>query len=163
MQTFHIVNKTIERIGLQGIDINDFVKSDIDYTAGSVNSGSLKSFSKYDRDLIEGVIASTTPASLIGNTYYYDGDLSEVVPLKSVIDKGATDIVIILCQSRNISAQNFNHGNIVHMVTRVMDIVTNETVNNDIRQTQKINEIIAGNSELTKEGVFRGKRKVDYT
>jgi len=49
------------------------------------------------------------------------------------------------------------------MVTRVMDIVTNETVNNDIRQTQKINEIIAGNSELTKEGVFRGKRKVDYT
>lgn len=160
--------KPLKDLVYKTIDVDNFIKSNIDYTAGAVdlNSGSLKSFSKYDKELIEGVIASTTipvmmPASLIGKTYYYDGGLREVAPLKSVIDKGATDIVVILCQSKDVSAQNFDHGNIVHMVTRVMDIVTNETVNNDIRQTQKINEIIAGNSELTKEGVFRGKKRVN--
>jgi NTE family protein len=155
-----LVHKTIE--------VDNFIKSNIDYTAGAVdlNSGNLKSFSKYDKELIEGVIASTTipvmmPASLIGKTYYYDGGLREVAPLKSVIDKGATDIVVILCQSKDVSAQNFDHGNIAHMITRVMDIVTNETVNNDIRQTLKVNEIIRENIELTKNGVFKDKKKIN--
>lgn len=147
--------------------LQNFKNSNIDYTASAVNlnTGSLRAFSKNDSELINGVVASTEipimmPCSFIDNDWYYDGGLREVAPLKSVIDAGATEIVVILCQSKDLSGIDFQQGNLLHMVTRVMDIVVNETVNNDIRQTLKINEMVEEGQTEVLSGIHKGKKLI---
>lgn len=136
------------------VSIENLRKSKIDFSAGAVNmvSGNIKYFNALDNDFIKAVIASTAiplvmPLSDIGGTPYYDGGLRDVAPLKGVIEKGATEIVIILCQSENLSAKNFNPGNIMHLSVRVMEIIVNEIVNNDVHQMKSINKIITKGQE----------------
>lgn len=151
------------------LSIDNLRKSDIDFTAGAVDmiTGRLNYFNKLDSSLIKGIIASTTipimmPISQIGSTPYYDGGLRDVASLKSVIEKGADEIVIILCQSEQLSSKNFNTGKLMHLVSRVMDIVVNETVNNDIARMKDVNELVPKSSNIIKKGVHEGKKKIRF-
>ena len=151
------------------LSVKHLRKSLVDYTAGAVDmiSGKLDYFTKEDPNLIQGIIASTAiplmmPISQIGSTPYYDGGLRDVAPLKNVIEKGAEEIVIILCQSEQLSSKNFHSGKLMHLVSRVMDIVVNEIVNNDIEKMKYINCLIPKNETHIKNGVHSGKKKIKF-
>lgn len=156
-----LVKKTLSKTHL--------INSRVDFTAGAVDmvSGGIKYFNVLDNSLIEGIIASTAipvimPLSDIGGTPYYDGGLRDVAPLKNVIEKGADEIVIILCQSEHLSSRNFNTGNVFHLVSRIMDIVVNEIVNNDIQKMKHINDKVPKDDFQIREGEHLGKRKIRY-
>ncbi|PCI96229.1 MAG: hypothetical protein COB15_11085, partial [Flavobacteriales bacterium] len=141
----------------------------VDFTAGAVDmiSGKLKSFDNYQPSLIDGIIASTAipimmPISPIGGIPFYDGGLRDAAPLKNVIEKGADEIVIILCQSEQLSEKNFNTGKLMHLVSRIMEIVVNETVNNDIARMKDINCQVPKNSDIIKRGVHSGKKRIKF-
>lgn len=164
-----ISNEPLEKLVKRMLSLESLRKSDVDFTAGAVDmvTGKLKSFNPSNPFLIDGIIASTTipimmPISRIGGTPYYDGGLRDVAPLKSVIDKGAEEIVIILCQSEELTEKNFNTGKLMHLVSRIMDIVVNETVNNDIARMQDINYQVPKSYNVIKKGVHKGKKRIKF-
>jgi len=164
-----ISNEPLQQLVHCILSTENLRKSNIDFTAGAVDmiTGKLKSFKQSNPSLIDGIIASTTipimmPISHIGGIPYYDGGLRDVAPLKSVIEKGAEEIVIILCQSEQLSEKNFNTGKLMHLVSRIMDIVVNETVNNDIARMQDINCQVPKKSDIIKRGVHKGKKKIKF-
>lgn len=151
------------------LSVDNIRRSKVDYTAGAVDmiSGSLKYFNQFNPSIIKGIIASTSipvmmPIANIGGLPYYDGGLRDVAPLKSVIEKGAEEIVIILCQSEQLTEKNFNTGKLMHLVSRIMDIVVNETVNNDIVRMMDVNCQVPKNSSIIRRGVHIGKKKIKY-
>lgn len=164
-----ISNEPLENLVKRMLSLENLRKSNIDFTAGAVDmvTGKLKSFNQSNPSLIDGVIASTTipimmPISHIGGIPYYDGGLRDVAPLKSVIEKGAEEIVIILCQSEELTEKNFNTGKLMHLVSRIMDIIVNETVNNDIARMQDINCQVPKNSDIIKRGIHSGKKRIKF-
>jgi len=164
-----ISNEPLEKLVKRMLSLENLRKSNIDFTAGAVDmvTGKLKSFNPSNPSLIDGIIASTTipimmPISHIGGVPYYDGGLRDVAPLKSVIEKGADEIVIILCQSENLTEKNFNTGKLMHLVSRIMDIVVNETVNNDIARMEDVNCQVPKKSNIIKRGFHKGKKKIKF-
>jgi len=164
-----ISNEPLQKLVHRILSIENLRKSKIDFTVGAVDmvTGKLKSFEQSNPSLIDGVIASTTipvmmPIFHIGGIPYYDGGLRDVAPLKSVIEKGVEEIVIILCQSEELTEKNFNTGKLMHLISRIMDIVVNETVNNDIARMQDINCQVPKNSDIIKRGVHSGKKRIKF-
>jgi NTE family protein len=164
-----ISNEPLEKLVKRILSLENLRKSNIDFTAGAVDmvTGKLKSFNPSNPSLIDGVIASTTipimmPISHIGGIPYYDGGLRDVAPLKSVIEKGAEEIVIILCQSEELTEKDFNTGKLMHLVSRIMDIVVNETVNNDIARMQDINCQVPKSYNVIKKGIHTGKKRIKF-
>ena len=164
-----ISNKPLQDLVHHILSIDNLRKSKVDFTAGAVDmiTGKLKYFNQFNPSLIDGIIASTAipimmPISQIGGMPYYDGGLRDVASLKSVIEKGADEIVIILCQSEQLSEKNFNTGKLMHLVSRIMDIVVNETVNNDIARMKDINDLVPKKSTIIKRGVHTGKKRIKF-
>ena len=164
-----ISNEPLQQLVHRILSIENLRKSKIEFTAGAVDmiTGKLKSFEQSNPFLIDGIIASTTipvmmPISHIGGIPYYDGGLRDVAPLKSVIEKGAEEIVIILCQSEQLTQKNFNTGKLMHLVSRIMDIVVNETVDNDIARMQDINCQVPKKSNIIKRGIHSGKKRIQF-
>ena len=71
------------------------------------------------------------PVTLIGKSPYVDGGVREVAPLKRAIDDGAQEIICVVCQPESLQGVSFLPGNLADFALRLMDIVTNELVNND--------------------------------
>lgn len=164
-----ISNEPLRNLVYKTLNLEYLRKSKVEFTAGAVDmiTGTLKYFNQFNPSLINGIIASTSipimmPISNIGGIPFYDGGLRDVAPLKSVIEKGADEIIIILCQSEQLSEKNFHTGKIMHLTSRIMDIVVNETVNNDIDRMHDINCLVPKNAEVIKKGVHAGKKKISY-
>ncbi len=162
-------NDPLKELVHRTLNLENFRKSNVEFTAGAVDmiTGTLKYFNQSNPSLINGIIASTSipvmmPVAEIGGIPFYDGGLRDVAPLKSVIDKGADEIVIILCQSEQLTSKNFCSGKLMHLVSRIMDIVVNETVNNDIAKMHDINCQVPKNSDVIKRGVHSGKKRITY-
>ncbi len=94
--------------------------------------------------ILDYVIASTAipiemPYVTIGKSPYVDGGVREVAPLNRAIEDGAEQIVCILCQPRELEGASFRPGNLLEFAMRLMDVVTNELINNDIERFRKVN------------------------
>jgi hypothetical protein len=50
----------------------------------------------------------------------------------------------------------------MHLVSRIMDIVVNETVNNDIARMEEVNCQVPKKSNIIKKGIHKGKKKIKY-
>lgn len=141
-------------------------QSPIKLTVGAVNlaSGNNEFPGPGDPNFIDYLIASTAipiimPVQYIAgnkNRAYLDGGIRDVAPIGKAIDAGADDIVCVLCQSRETTS-NFDPGNLMSLADRVMEIVVNEIVNNDIQRAQDINRQIAVGNNLP------GKKEVKIT
>jgi NTE family protein len=64
---------------------------------------------------------------------YLDGGLRDVAPLQKAIQDGATEVVVITCHSEMIEGGDFDSGDLLALVDRVMDIAVNEILNADLR------------------------------
>ena len=64
---------------------------------------------------------------------YLDGGLRDVAPLQKAIQDGATEVVVIACHTEMIEGGDFDSGDLLVLVDRVMDIAVNEILNADLR------------------------------
>ncbi len=114
-------------------------------------------------DILEFIIASTAipiamPVKTIGGVPFVDGGIREVAPLKQAIEEGAEEIVVIACQPQNMSSIAVERGNAEKLAGRLMDIVTNELLNNDIRRCEAINQLVPEDGRKVSRGALKGKR-----
>lgn len=146
------------------INIENIMKSPIGLTVGSVNitSSDIVYASPTFTNFIDYVIAScsipiTMGSSKIGNDknlIYYDGGIRNIAPLSKAIEDGCDDIVVIACQSEKLEVESQNWGDIMVLVNRILDILLNQILNDDIKTCIKINENLDN---------YPGKKKINLT
>ena len=122
---------------------------------GTVNivSGDLVYKDSAEPKLVDYIIASTAepvamPLRTIDEQAYYDGGLRDIAPLKQAIELGATGVVCALCQTVGVAPvePHFNRGDVFHLVSRVVAIVSNEIVRNDIETFLEVNRQVQRDS-----------------
>lgn len=87
------------------------------------------------------------PSVEIGGADYYDGGIRDLAPVGTAINLGATEIVAVVCQPRVLDRVAFPKGHVVAMASRLVDVVTNEIVVNDLRSVERVNQVVrAGDS-----------------
>lgn len=64
---------------------------------------------------------------------YLDGGLRDVAPLQKAVNDGAKEVVVIACHTEMIEGGDFDSGDLLALVDRVMDIAVNEILNADLR------------------------------
>ena len=135
---------------------------------GTVNvvDGKLIQATNQSDHIIDHVIASSAipiimPFSQIGKKILVDGGVRDVAPLKFAIDQGATDICCIVCQSEKLQAVAINFKDVLPFGERVMEIVTNELVNNDLAYAELVNAHTPTDGSVATEGPFVGKRHIN--
>jgi len=140
------------------------------FRAGSVNmaDGSLFQAQNDTPNLIEYIIASTAipvmmPVSMVSSQPLVDGGVRDVAAMKPAIEDGAEEIVCVLCQPRNLTGTQINCGNLLQFAERLMEIVVNETVNNDIEWAQYINDNTPADGTPAASGPMAGYRRVPLT
>ena len=155
-------NEPIKKLLNEIVSRKNLKKSLIDYAIGSVNINSgLMEYITYEHpEIMDYIIASTAiplimPTSVINSTSYCDGGVRDSAPLKSAIQAGADQIIIIACSPIEVQKREVDTGNIFNLLERLLDIITNETLKNDIEKLK------SGNREATKFNV-RPKREVRY-
>jgi NTE family protein len=130
----------------------DIVGSPADFYACSVDldSGDACYAGKDETDLVEYVIASTAiplvmPIKMVGGKPFWDGGVREVAPLKKAIQLGATEIVCIACDPKVTPRAEIGGPTapFMQLADRLMTMVTNETLNNDIGMVEDVNEYLA--------------------
>ena len=122
--------------------------SSADFSACAVNikSGDAIHAGKDHPDIVEFIIASTAipimmPIVDVGGDPYWDGGVRDVAPMKEALHEGATQIVCIACDTaRTPPASEYRfRGKLLKQVERLMDMVVNETLANDIETVKDVN------------------------
>lgn len=139
----------------------------VSFHAGAVNlaDGDIVYANLAFPNLLDYIIASTAipimmPLSMIGDRPYYDGGLRDIAPLKQAIDAGATEIVCIACQPLRSGAPAFNRKNLLHLVDRVVTVMTDEILRNDLELAAYINEYCPRDGTRLESGPLRGYRYI---
>lgn len=146
-------------------------QSPVEFYACSVNVADGKiTYAKpgINEKIIDFIIASTAiplvmPLSIIEENAYLDGGIREVAPLGKAIDDGAQEIVCIVCQPREMEKKTLKTGKLIELSNQIMDIVTDELVNNDIKWLEKINTHIEKNKGVDFIGPFSEKKIINLT
>jgi NTE family protein len=155
-----LVRRTIRAENLRGSPARFYA------CAVSIDSGEAVYADSACGDIVDYIIASSAlplvmPATTIGSEPFWDGGIREVAPLKKAIDLGASRIVCVACDPKQIGRFALRRGRAPFgaLAGRLMDMVTNEILNNDIELCLKINEDL----DQVKEHVGRlaGKRKIE--
>jgi NTE family protein len=135
------------------IDKQNLAKSPFDLRLGAVDhyKGTITYYDKDDPEIISRMMGSSAipvamPASVTGDEVLFDGGVRDVAPLKPAMKSGASEIIVIACQPRDVRvyppcAAAIYHRDIRKLAERMTDIATNEIVNADIEYAEEINEI----------------------
>jgi NTE family protein len=151
------------------IDAENLRASPTRFFACAVNlvSGEAVYASEDFSGILDYIVASTAipiemPYIEIGKSPYVDGGVREVAPLNRAIEDGAEEIVCIVCQPRDLQGVSFTPGNLLEFALRLMDVVTNELINNDIERFEEVNEWVATFDALQREmGTLLARSDVD--
>jgi len=106
------------------------------------------------------------PVEHIGSQPFADGGVRDSAPLKPLIEAGCTTIICIACHPEKMGAIEINTGDIKEYALRLMSIISNNNLNNDIKEAKLINALISAKqqgAQLTKElsRKIEGKRVID--
>lgn len=93
------------------------------------------------------LFASTTipivwPPHELGNELFVDGGVRNITPLGDVIQYDPRRIVIITTEPRDKPPATRSPSNIVDVAQRTLDIILDETFQNDIRTFLRINDLV---------------------
>lgn len=140
------------RKSLDSIDWAAVRQSRIMLQTGAVNIGDGKIYyaNPNFQDFKTHVLASCAiplvfPLVQISDSYYTDGGLCEVVPLKPAIEAGADEIVVVAPHPVNTRPKIFETRNPLDLVQRYADLITENIIANDIARAERINaEVLAG-------------------
>lgn len=92
-----------------------------------------------------------------------DGGLRDIAPLGRAIDEGADQLVCIVCQADRVLPKDFNRRNLFHLIGRVMDVVTNEIVENDLRMVEYVNQLVSVHRADVRRSLLKPYRHVRTT
>jgi NTE family protein len=137
--------------------------------AVDLRSGALVYTGAESPDFIDAVLASTAepismPLRKVRGVPYYDGGLRDIAPLKQAISLGAARIVCVLTQPADVGAFTKKEGDVLNLIDRVLGIVTNEIVENDLDTAQTINSLLLQLPlEVLAHPYFANKRPIPLT
>lgn len=114
--------------------------------------------------ILDYIIASTAiplimPVSWVDRNPFVDGGIREVAPLHQAIQDGADTILCIACDPKETEPVSMDVKNPTSLMNRLMDIVVNELLNNDIDRALAINEQLS-KSRGKLPPFLRGKRYI---
>lgn len=134
------------------LSIRNLHASPIDLKIGAVNiiDGTMYYVDTSEEYFLDYLMASSAVPILMpvvkinGETRrsFLDGGLRDVAPIKKAVDDGANHIVCISCHMESIEGGNFDSGDLLALVDRVMDIAVNEILNADIKEVMISNTTI---------------------
>jgi len=121
----------------------------------------------YD-SILDYIIASTSipllmPITAIGSELLWDGGIREVAPLRRAIKSGADEIVCIACDAKDLGGAAIpgRKAPFLLLAGRLMEMVTNETLNNDIGTCNDTNTYIRECANPT--GLLKSRTAVKLT
>lgn len=125
------------------------IQADLRVGAVSLVSGEYVQFTKTEPQLAKAVLASTvmpviwTPVE-ISEIYrsMVDGGVRNITPIGDVLDLDPDEIVIINCSPEKEAALLEPPANIVRIVLRTLDILTNEIFRGDMDNFVRINALV---------------------
>jgi len=114
----------------------------------SLDSGVYKLFDETTEDLVSAVLASASyPVFLlpirIDGELYSDGGIRTVTPLRAAIEAGATEVDVIMTQTYPAAWSPLENPNGPDVFQRMISIMMNEIVENDLKLAIRHNERIA--------------------
>lgn len=89
-----------------------------------------------------------------------DGGVRNIAPLAQAIKDGADSIVCIACQPAKLSSASFDRKDLFALVERLMDIVSNELINEDLALADYINTFCPADGSPRLEEPFRNCRRI---
>jgi NTE family protein len=94
---------------------------------------------------------------------FLDGGLRDVAPLRRAIRDGATEVVCVACHPVEIDSQPFEHGNLLALVDRAMDITVNENLNADLEWAEFLNNCLPDDGTEPTIAALRGFKRMKLT
>jgi len=144
-----LINKTIQLRYLK--------RSRLAISSGCVNLEEGKIFytnlgmSNYNQYILSSsAIPFMMPVEEIGSLKYVDGGLVDSAPLGKAIKMGATRLVVFANHPIKVGYRAINHHNPLVYADRLMEIIVNNTLNNDIMEAKLINELIKNDVKCKK-------------
>jgi len=131
------------------IKLENIHASPVKLRVGAVNlvTGEIVYADESSPRIVDYVVASTAePITMslvdVEGKPFYDGGLRDIAPLSHVLDLGVSEIVCIVCQAEKVEEKEFNRGKLLHLIGRILDIVTNEILANDLRHIQRLRDFL---------------------
>lgn len=84
------------------------------------------------------------PAEKIGNDLYLDGGIRDIAPVYEAIKLGATHVDVITTGPREVDTvqEGYTGGNMLGLLTNILDVMSAEISLNDLRLAEFVNEIL---------------------
>lgn len=143
--------RPLERLISDVLQMRNLHASPVELKVGAVNivDGGIKYVDPTVENFFDYLMASSAVPILMpvvkinneSNRSFLDGGLRNVSPIKKAIEDGATEIVSISCHPEHIEGGNFDTGDLLALVDRVMDIAVNEILNADLKEAQLASEL----------------------
>jgi len=108
------------------------------FGAVSMNTGEYREWGEHDKDIVEAVMASSAFPGFfkpvqIEDDYWTDGGIREVVPLRSAIELGATELdVIVLSADKPHRNMDVGSMNVLCSMPIILDAMLDEISDNDM-------------------------------
>ena len=139
-------SKPLHNLIKSAISLDKIRSSGKQITVGAVslNSGKYAIFDQNNDNFINAVIASAsfptmlTPV-MIDDEVWVDGGIKTQSPLKTAIDLGADEIVVITTAPEQKDKRFIENPNIIDIVKRIMDLATGKIMENDIEKANMYN------------------------
>lgn len=129
--------------------------------AVSLKTGKYYLFSEKHPKIAEGVIASSafpvflTPIEIY-DELWTDGGVKTVTPISAAIDAGATEIDIVMTSPDSSVIDNKEKPNALHVAMRVIDLMSDEIIANDVKMALMINKALDSGANLP------GKKQISF-
>lgn len=152
----------------ENLDAEKIFSSSVQYYCGYVDlqTGNIiyiTPLSNLEHILASAAIPLILPTVKIGEFHNIDGGVRDSAPLKRAIDCGATEIICIATMPENLTHSNDNWGDVIVYGNRLMDIISNNTLNNDIEEAKFINSLCPADGTPKKDAPFKEKRNIKLT
>ena len=145
-------NDPLDQLLKDTVDIERIRSSGIQLRISAVDllTGTLKVYDETTDDIVRAILASAAfpiafPPVVIGDRLEVDGAVRDFAPVKAAIKAGADDIIILLTENGNqlSTVTHRQMRNSFQITQRVLRIIFNEIIQNDIHHCEKINDFLA--------------------
>ena len=139
-------------------------------SAVSLKTGEFRIFTEKYKDVVKAILASSSfpgvfcPIEMEGQLWT-DGGVREITPLKSAIQAGADSIDVIITSPKKEDSEFTNDPNLIKLGPRIIDIMSEEIMVNDLARALEINELIKNGSVIPNKKyldirIFRPSKKL---
>lgn len=160
-------NQPIKDLISENLRYSNIVDSALPCITGAVNfdTGKIRYKRNDDFGFVGHTIASTAipfvfPMSRLNGKKYIDGGIIDSTPLKEAFNHNPTRITCILASPTGLKEGNINEGSLSDYISRIIDIILVNNLDNDIKEANFINELLAFNNKINLKNGYLSKRNV---